>query len=90
MRDMRLVLLGLLVLTALLASPTQASPGITECVSVDSAVSQGNGGSTYSAIGAYGRFVAFYSHANNLVVGDTNGIADTFVHDRLTGATGGF
>jgi hypothetical protein len=31
--------------------------------------------------------VAFDSTATNLVAGDTNGCADTFVHDRQTGAT---
>jgi cold shock CspA family protein len=34
-----------------------------------------------------GRFVAFESVATNLVVGDTNGASDVFVHDRQTGAT---
>ncbi|MEE8519568.1 MAG: DUF6531 domain-containing protein [Dehalococcoidia bacterium] len=34
-----------------------------------------------------GRYVAFYSLASNLVVGDTNGTFDVFVHDRQTGAT---
>lgn len=33
------------------------------------------------------RFVAFASSASNLVVGDTNGVADIFVRDRLTGTT---
>jgi len=31
--------------------------------------------------------VAFSSSANNLVVGDTNGVGDIFVHDRQTGET---
>jgi hypothetical protein len=34
-----------------------------------------------------GRFVAFSSDANDLVPGDTNGIADVFVRDRATGTT---
>jgi len=34
-----------------------------------------------------GRYVVFDSQANNLVEGDTNAKADTFVHDRLTGVT---
>src|SRR4051812_20008695 len=34
-----------------------------------------------------GRYVAFISNANNLVPGDTNGLAyDVFVKDRQTGA----
>jgi len=34
-----------------------------------------------------GRYVVFDSQANNLVEGDTNSRADSFVHDRLTGVT---
>ena len=39
------------------------------------------------AISEDGRFVAFDSAADNLVAGDTNGVIDVFVHDRMTGAT---
>jgi len=60
---------------------------ITERVSIDSAGNQANGVSTYSAISADGRFVAFVSSATNLVPGDTNGGQDVFVHDRRTGTT---
>jgi Tol biopolymer transport system component len=38
-------------------------------------------------ISAGGRFVAFGSRASNPVPGDTNMMADIFVHDRLTGET---
>jgi len=34
-----------------------------------------------------GRFVAFESRATNLVIGDTNGAADVFLHDRTLGQT---
>jgi Tol biopolymer transport system component len=61
--------------------------GVTELVSVDSAGTQGNSTATGAAISADGRFVAFGSFATNLVPGDTNGVIDIFVHDRLTGAT---
>src|SRR5439155_1190150 len=61
--------------------------GTTERVSVDSAGTQGNSDSVDASISADGRFVAFYSSANNLVPGDTNGAEDVFVHDRLTGTT---
>lgn len=40
-----------------------------------------------SAVSADGRFVAFTSEAGNLVVGDSNGVADVFLRDRLTGTT---
>ncbi len=61
--------------------------GTTERVSVDSAGGQGNGGSSGAFVSADGRYVAFSSGASNLVPGDTNGVADGFVHDRQTGAT---
>jgi len=38
-------------------------------------------------LSADGRFVAFESVASNLVVGDTNGYEDVFVHDMQTGQT---
>lgn len=61
--------------------------GRTNRVSVDSAGSQGNGHSFDPAISANGRFVAFISAASNLVLDDTNGVIDIFVHDRSTGGT---
>ncbi len=48
---------------------------------------QGNSESRSPAISADGRFVAFDSYANNLVVGDNNGFWDIFVYDRQTGFT---
>jgi len=62
--------------------------GLTERVSVDSAGVQANGfGSTGASISADGQLVAFHSSASNLVVDDTNGRIDVFVHDRATGET---
>ena len=60
----------------------------TERVSVDSNGNQGNFGSHHGlAISADGRYVAFRSDANNLVLGDTNSQYDIFVHDRDTDTT---
>ena len=78
-----LTLLGLL-LSFQLAS---AAPGDIERVSVNSSVSEGNGSSFYTSISGNGRFVAFMSHASNLVSGDTNNQPDIFVHDRQTRTT---
>ncbi len=61
--------------------------GATERVSVASDGSEGNGDSSDIAISADGRYVSFVSLASNLVLGDTNGRYDIFIHDRVTGAT---
>jgi hypothetical protein len=60
------------------------SAGTTRRVSVDSAGTQGDG--AYSpwpepAISGDGLVVAFSSGFDDLVVGDTNGVADVFVHE---------
>jgi hypothetical protein len=60
--------------------------GSTERDSVNSAGAQGNDDSYSPSISADGRDVAFYSVATNLVPGDTNGVGDVFVRDRLGGA----
>ncbi len=61
----------------------------TSRVSVDSGGMQGNLASGWygCAISADGRYVAFWSRATNLVGGDTNNVADVFVHDRQSGTT---
>jgi Tol biopolymer transport system component/acetyltransferase-like isoleucine patch superfamily enzyme len=61
--------------------------GVTERVSLHTDGTPGNGNSSSSAISADGRYVAFYSHASNLVDGDDNTWGDVFVHDRDTGVT---
>jgi Tol biopolymer transport system component len=61
--------------------------GTTERVSVDSAGVQANAASAHPWLSGDGRTVVFRSAATNLVVGDTNGFDDVFVHDRQTGAT---
>jgi Tol biopolymer transport system component len=58
-----------------------------ERVSVSTEGVEGNGNSYGSSISKDGRFVVFTSEATNLVENDTNGVADAFVHDRLTGGT---
>ena len=62
--------------------------GRTTRVSVNSLGVQGNG-SCFGppAISADGRFVSFWSLADNLVPADTNDAFDVFVHDRQTGQT---
>jgi murein DD-endopeptidase MepM/ murein hydrolase activator NlpD/Tol biopolymer transport system component len=64
-----------------------------ERVSLSSAGVQANdrageaSGTLRPALSLDGRFVAFQAIAANLVPGDSNGVADVFVHDRQTGET---
>jgi hypothetical protein len=61
--------------------------GVNSIVSVDSAGNQGNSRSFNSSISGDGRYIAFESLSNNLVLNDTNSYDDIFVHDRTTGTT---
>jgi hypothetical protein len=59
----------------------------TERVSVDSSGVEGNNLSYTPDISDDGRYVTFYSLADNLVAGDSNNRYDIFVHGRDTGNT---
>ena len=61
--------------------------GQTTRVSVDSSGIQGDSVSLSPSLSADGRVVAFESLASNLAAGDTNGVEDVFVHDRVSGIT---
>ncbi len=62
--------------------------GTTRRVSVSSAETQGDSGSSFGpVISSRGRYVAFSSDASNLVPGDTNDSPDVFVRDRELGTT---
>ncbi|MFO0983482.1 MAG: calcium-binding protein [Planctomycetota bacterium] len=62
--------------------------GATTRASVDSQGGQADADSQQAVISADGRFVAFFSWADNLVPGDTTPFrADIFVHDLATGET---
>ena len=56
--------------------------GATTRVSVDSAGNEANANSNSPSLSADGRFIAFRSQATNLVLGDTNGVRDIFVHEH--------
>ena len=67
-----------------------AAAQVTRRVSVDSAGEEANGESRIpfpAALSANGRRVVFHSEADDLVPGDTNGVRDVFMHDRMTGET---
>lgn len=76
-------------LACLLAGPGIVQGQVVSRVTVDSNGIEGNlgGGGQPPAISADGRFVAYTSTASNLVAGDSNGLADLFIHDSLTGDT---
>ncbi len=61
----------------------ELATGSTERVSVSHLGNQGFGPSTDPSISADGRYVAFWSDAINLVLGDGNGAPDIFVRDRV-------
>ena len=65
-------------------------PNQTTQVSLAADGTQGNGDSHSAAISFNGRFIAFFSDADNLVENDTNELADIFVHDRDTDGDGIF
>ena len=72
---------------ASLTSSNAQQPFTIERVSVASDGNQSNDDSRGPSISAEGRFVAFYSNASSLVLGDTNDTWDVFVHDRQTAET---
>ena len=56
-------------------------------ISVATDGTEADGPSGAPAVSGTGRFVAFHSHATNLVEGDSNGVPDVFLHDRTTATT---
>lgn len=61
--------------------------GTTERVSIASDGNQGNDYSDQPLLSADGRYISFFSVATNMVPGDTNGVGDIFVRDRVAGVT---
>lgn len=61
--------------------------GQTIIASVSSNGNQANEAVINPSISSDGRFIAYQSFANNLVLDDTNNQTDNFLHDRQTGET---
>ncbi|HEY3473944.1 MAG TPA: hypothetical protein VGK56_04995, partial [Anaerolineales bacterium] len=80
-----------LLIVALLApgaaAPAYAAPGDITRVSVSSSEAQANSYSRDADISDDGRFVVFWSGADNLVAGDTNEFEDIFLRDVQAGET---
>jgi Tol biopolymer transport system component len=85
------ILAGLAVAFALVASPAAAGRTTERLSSEHLAIGEDDflqdAGRVNAAVTPDGRFVAFGSHASDIVPGDTNGQEDVFVRDRATGAT---
>ncbi|CAN5610517.1 PD40 domain-containing protein [soil metagenome] len=80
--------LGLGALVVSLAAPAAAATEAqTKRASVSSSGAQVAAQSAQPMISGNGRFIAFWSEADDLVPGDSNGVEDAFVHDRRTGHT---
>jgi len=56
--------------------------GTIERVSLSAELGNGDNNSFLPQISADGRYVAFESFAENLIFGDTNGVADVYIYDR--------
>ena len=61
--------------------------GVTELISRTWYGGSANNESDVPSLSADGRYVAYYSYASNLVLGDTNGFTDVFRYDRLLHTT---
>ena len=83
----RSVLLGSAVLLLLGLGPAAGRAQSMQRVNVSSSGAQADFEALPPACSRDGRFTAFSSAASGLVAGDTNGVADVFVHDRVTGET---
>lgn len=75
------------LLSTLLLTTGAAAQSSMQRVDVDSLGNRSDLGSNGAVISADGRCVLFASADPDLVPGDTNGRADVFVHDRVTGMT---
>jgi Tol biopolymer transport system component len=84
------VLAACIVSLCVFAWPAQGAPGDTEVVSraggpssVAGMGSCGPSGKAHACLSGDGRYVVFESESSNLVSGDTNGVSDVFVLDRV-------
>ena len=65
----------------------ELATGATSRVSVTSAGAEADGDSSDPSVSPDGRYVSFWSEATDLVGGDTNGMRDVFLHDRVASST---
>lgn len=87
-RGALLALTGLVAVVATACPSPPAGPPVAQnplTLGVGDVAGDGDAG-TSTGVSADGRWVAFSSAATNLVTGDTNGVDDVFLRDRVTGA----
>jgi Tol biopolymer transport system component len=84
-RNMAVLLAALCLPLMLQDARGQATKPRIVRASQDSEGSGANGLSNYTNVSPEGRYVAFRSLATNLVENDTNGVADIYIFDRMTG-----
>jgi hypothetical protein len=64
-----------------------AATATSENAHVSSSEVAGNGSADGVCMSGDGRYVAFISNSTNLIAGDTNGVSDIFLRDRVAGTT---
>ncbi len=82
-----ILLIFLMTFLASCGAGTTTSTTTVKRISVDSSGTEANSASSNPSTSSSGTYTAFQSDASNLVLGDTNGQSDIFLHDRLVGAT---
>ncbi|MBK7643742.1 MAG: PD40 domain-containing protein [Planctomycetes bacterium] len=65
----------------------ELASGAIERVNLANSGAQANSLCTHPVLSGEGRFVAYHSSADSLVLGDTNGTSDVFLRDRWLGTT---
>jgi Tol biopolymer transport system component len=81
----RLFAIALLALASACGGTTENSTGSASRISMDSQGFQANGASTSPSISADGKLIAFVSNATDILLGDSNGVPDLFLHNTATG-----
>ncbi|MDA1260072.1 MAG: hypothetical protein O3A20_05565 [Planctomycetota bacterium] len=77
----------LTVAVALVAFCATVAAQSTTRSSLSTLGAEGDLASGAPSLSANGQFIAFSSDASTLVSGDTNGVSDVFLHDRVNGTT---
>lgn len=83
----RIITVAVVIVVPMSFLLSPAMGATTNRASVSSSQIEGALASSRASISANGRYIAFYSDAENLVAGDNNGVRDVFIRDRSTSTT---